>query len=328
MRIAGALVQIQGYPTGSSVEFKTQGLTDSTGTFLIKNVPWGIYTMTASANGYLPITYYNVHVGDSFDPKTTTVVFGLTATLDWDADGLTDSQEQQLGTDPYGYQKWAVIATGGYTDLTWQTNFENQADEACRVLHGLGVDDAHMYYMSFATVKRDADKDRKNDIDALTTKANIQYALQTWLASKSDADDRVFIYLVDHGGYYSNTQIGYFCIGNEVLDDTELDAWANSVVCHNMTFVIDCCNSGYFLSDLTDGGTLTNRLAIAASDMITGTLTYQDWTLFSHTFFQSLASGESMEGAFNLAYTNACYMSHNREIPMMSDPLPYLDFWL
>ena len=224
----------------------------------------------------------------------------LPPTQDSDNDGLPDDEELQLGTDPSGYKKWAVMVVGGFTDLLAQENFENQADEATKALNSRGFTDSSIYFLNFASAERDSDGDNRNDVDALSSRATLQYALSTWLAGVSDADDLTFVYLLDHGGFYL-PDIAYFVIGEETVTETDLDQWLFPVSCHNMTIMFDCCNAGYFIDELTDDPSRHDRMVVCAANSESASSTYDDFTMFSYPFFQEIANGQSIEDAYLVA---------------------------
>lgn len=329
LMIEGALFEI--------LELGKSAYTDETGYASISNVAVGLYTMRITALGYVINTRYDVGIPTwGEEGREVWRYFPMVPTDDTDGDGLTDAEESSLGTDPFASREWAVVVCGGVNDAS-QGNFESQCDEAAVTLHGRGLSDSEIYYTSLTTKKRDPDADGKNDVDALTTKASVQYAIETWMATNSDADDLTFVYFVDHGGVVPSTETAYFQIGSEVMYDYELKAWTDVVVCHNMTIVIDCCESGYWQDDLTDYSTRQDRVVITATDDIGIAYTYYDgtvflstWTMFSHPFFVEIAGGASIEDAWYVAKLYAYVNSPPRvpQISLMYDWDPASDVYL
>ena len=312
VRIAGATLTI--------LELGKSAVSDEDGYATIRNIVGGTYTMRVTADGYYTNTRYEVRVGWFMEnPNYRYFAMDSQPDVDSDGDGLTDREEAQLGTDPNGVGKWAVLAIGGYTDQTWQDEFEYQADEAFRVLRSKGLTGTSIYYLDMTTSKRDADGDRRDDVDGLATKASVRYALETWLAGKADADDIVFIYLIDHGDVVPGTEVGEFIIGTEYVQDVELQAWLKPVACHNMTVVLEFCNAGYFSADLTDEPDEQNRLIVMASDKYSGTVTSGEGMLFSGLFFSYVASGMSLDDSAYKAKSVVQSQSGGRQVPMVTD---------
>lgn len=236
---------------------------------------------------------------------------------DSDNDGIPDQVEVAQGTDPYAVGKWAVVFSGGgaYYDST-QLPFEWQIDQATMTLHQFGFTDASIRELSLTKSYSDPDNDGINDIDMTSSRANLQSSL-AWVAANSDADDVVFILLVDHGDYVGNN--GRFQIGSEYVMDYEFASWVAPISSRLMTVVIDCCNSGMWIDDLAGPG----RMVFTATN--SGGTTMAGWpfsgTYFSEPFFKAIAQGSSLEDSFQYAcqMIQENWASRMSQYPVMSD---------
>jgi hypothetical protein len=138
-----------------------------------------------------------------------------------------------------------------------------------------------------------------DDIALPTTLANVAATFTNWGANP----DRLFIYLVDHGGDSSGR--GYFRLNSsEVLTATDLGHWIDAIqtrYSNDVTVVIDCCESGSFLASLKYSGpgkrvVLTACAANEPTYFVAGGL-----VSFSEAFFSGLMLQLSAGDAFAVA---------------------------
>jgi len=147
----------------------------------------------------------------------------------------------------------AIIIAGGYgkTDYLW-TNTDYMADMAFNTLLYRGFSKENIHYLSCVT-KQDSDGNGldDDDVDLQSTLANAALTF-TKLVSRQRRPVRVPCGSRRHAGRCSRRVV---VKTNEYLSATQLDQWLDAIqdtYSNNVTVVIDCCNAGSFLNDLTD----------------------------------------------------------------------------
>ena len=191
----------------------------------------------------------------------------------------------------------AVVIAGraSSTDPVWPTT-QYLANYGYNALRYRGYGRENMRYLS-PVMGADVDGDGlANDIAALSTRANVADALTNWVGNA----DKLFVYLVDHGGV--NEGLGFFRLSPaETISATELNGWLTALQERwgtEVTLVIDCCNSGSFLSSLSYAGA-AKRVVIASCGADEPTVFVSGGLVsFSEAFFSGLMLGLSAGDAF------------------------------
>lgn len=199
-------------------------------------------------------------------------------------------------------KRWAVIVCGGCAGGPQQEDFENQIAETYTTLLSLGFSSADIYYLDIIT-PRDVTGDGVNDVDAYSSKSNVQYAITSWLKSRSDSNDLCFVYLVNHGGdggyfYLDSNNDGDIGDPGDYIRDYELDSWLDQVTYNILVFVLEACYSGDFIDNLSQASRIV--VTSADGDHPAGPDPGTDWPAFSHTFIPNLVS-HCVSDAFNIA---------------------------
>lgn len=194
----------------------------------------------------------------------------------------------------------ALIIAGRVSsgDTLWPTT-DYLADNAYTTLRYRGFTKENIHYLS-PEPGQDVDGDGNlDDIDGESTFAQAAYAFTNVVATA----DRLFVYLVDHGGNSSGN--GYFRLNaSETITAAQLDTWLDDLQDRTgapVTVVLDFCYAGSFLNALTYHG-LATRIVIAACDadqpsyFVAGGL-----VSFSGAFFTGVMLGYDILQCFNSA---------------------------
>jgi len=169
----------------------------------------------------------------------------------------------------------------------------------------------NIYYLN-VDKWRDVTGDGTNDVDKLSTKENIQYAIDTWMVGRADSNDLCLFYLFDHGVGWPFWEImnnellkriiwthSYITVDsdragstNSKIFDYEINEWLEDVQCDRLTVLVEACYVGHFIDSLANLN--KKRISIASTDFYDSASGETGWDLpsFSFTFFNILSSGE------------------------------------
>jgi PKD repeat protein len=194
----------------------------------------------------------------------------------------------------------AIVIAGlrSFDDPLWPVN-DYLGNLAYNTLLYRGYSKQNIRYLN-PLPGRDVDGNgQPDDISLTTTLANVASTFTNWARNP----DRLFIYMVDHGGASSGE--GYFRLNaSEILTASQLDAWLGTIqsqYSNNVVMVIDSCESGSFLAPLRYTGP-GQRTVITACG--TNEPTYYlagGLVSFSDAFFGGLLIGLDLENSFLLA---------------------------
>ena len=96
----------------------------------------------------------------------------------------------------------------------------------------------------------DLDGDGIADYHYAATKSNVVSVFNN-LANQLTADDHLFVYVIDHGGWIDGTKTAYLWLwNNEKLYDTELAKIIDNIPAGYMSFLLGQCYSGGFIDNL------------------------------------------------------------------------------
>jgi hypothetical protein len=195
---------------------------------------------------------------------------------------------------------YAIIVVGtsrnpifGYDTIFDFTN--NAGNHAFLVLLKLGFTKDDIFYLN-PRIDQDVDGDGNstNDIDAISNLANFDFAMQL-AKQKVNSNVPLILYLVDHG--YDDG----FCL-NENTDLTagSLSSYINdirlSTGCNDIIIIIDACQSGSFIDNLSAQGTIV--ITSTSSDQFAY---FPGLSVFSAPFWVSISAQSSLGEAFNFA---------------------------
>ena len=257
--------------------------------------------------------------GTNFPASPTSTVYraGITSScIDvleaWDSeDRLGRAYVNVIGAEEVARSGKAIIVAGRKSadDPLWPTT-DYLADLAFNTLLYRGYGKQHIRYLS-PIINQDVDGNGQmdDDIDLKTTLANAALTFTNWAIGA----DRLFVYLVDHGGNSSGT--GYFRLNefDETLTAAKLGVWLDDLqnaYTTTVTVLIDCCYAGSFLDKLAYTG-VASRIVIAACGTNEPTYFLAGGSVsFSGAFFGGVMRGDNVEQAWVVA-SNAMFGYQN-----------------
>ncbi|MFH0908258.1 MAG: choice-of-anchor Q domain-containing protein [bacterium] len=191
-----------------------------------------------------------------------------------------------------------IAGTKGGEDPLWPAT-DYLANNAYNILLYRGYGKENVQYLS-QDPSRDIDGDgAADDIDLTATMANAQTTFTNWVGNAN----KLFVYLVDHGGD-SGTN-GYFRLnGGETLTGSVLDGWLDAIqnaYTTEVTVVLDFCNAQVLANELSYTG-IAQRIVIASSG--TNEPAYflaNGLVSFSDAFFGGVLMGQDVYTAYEQA---------------------------
>jgi len=222
----------------------------------------------------------------------------------WDGDErLGRAYLNVIGAQAVATAGKALIIAGrtSDSDTLWPAT-DYLADTAFTTLRYRGFSKENIHYLS---PEPDQDVDGDGDFDDIDGASTFALAEDAFTNSVNGVagTDRLFVYLVDHGGNASGN--GYFRLsGTETITAAQLDAWLDNLqnTYHtHVTVLLDFCYAGSFLDELTYSGDAP-RIVVAAcgtnqpSYFVAGGL-----VSFSGAFYSGLLLGYDVMSCFTLA---------------------------
>ncbi len=216
-------------------------------------------------------------------------------------------------------QNWALIVAGttGPDDKNREQE-DLQTAEAYDCLLQRSYLPDHIYYVHWNT--------SRTGVDNATSKETVRYAITTWLKERSDSNDIIFMYFLDHG-WTMYGEFWYFGVGGRdyqhSIEASEFYEWLSVLSYGKLFFVIEACFCGFLIDFLS----APNRIIVTSTDAYT--YSHNDLStppylpIFSHKFFQCLMQKKSVGKAFNEAYW-AVMNSSWVQFPLLDDNGDYI----
>jgi hypothetical protein len=181
----------------------------------------------------------------------------------------------------------AIIVAGGGTGAASPTfgTIEFLADTAYKTFLARDIPKDHIYYLH-PNPPHDADGDSLDDVSALATAANLQYAIETWAlnlvdtsTTDSPAQTPLSVYVAAPGAS------DYFKInGSENVTSSNLDTYftnlyngiigkygpLNAPTYYPINIILESRQCGTFVNDLTGSGKIPGRFVFSATGDIIG----------------------------------------------------------
>ncbi len=216
-------------------------------------------------------------------------------------------------------QNWGLIVAGttGAGDGC-RSQEDLQTAEAYSVLLTRSYQADHVYYVHWNTTRP--------GVDNATSKATVRYAITAWLKARSDSNDVIFMYFLDHG-WTTYGETWHFGVGGRTSDKSisgsEFSTWLSQLTYGKLFFVMEACFSGLLIEAIS----APNRIVATATDAFTPSANDAQnppyLPIFSHAFFQSLMQMKSVGNAFNDAYQTVLDRGVNQH-PLLDDNGDYV----
>ncbi len=245
---------------------------------------------------------------------------------------LTEEMQNAVGNT------YVVILSGGYNKYSNYARYWNDCSflfktlrnrfgipqENFRILISDGTNpaaDMHVGY-SFVSSNTDLDGDGIDDTGYAATKANLTSVLQS-LANTLTTEDRLFLYVIDHGGSDDNISSSYICLWNEEkIYDYELATLLNSFNVKSMNIVMGQCFSGGFIDNLQGANRIISTACTGSQSSWGNSALGYDYFVYNWTAAINEKTPSSvsvvadvnddgfvtMNEAFNYSYANSYYL--------------------
>ncbi len=206
-------------------------------------------------------------------------------------------------------QSAAIIIAGDRSDHEFQTQIMYGADQVYNVLvNDRGFMASRVYYLGSLM------GGSHPNVNAISSYANIQYALTTWASANVDSSHGLLIYLFDHGGS------GGMAIPGGTLYAASVNGWLNilegSKSLTRVIIVYEACESGSFIPTLSKA----NRIVVSSTDATNSAWPSVDWAYFSESFWGSIANGNTIGDAFVAGWYNVEKNGHyTNQFPLIDD---------
>lgn len=203
------------------------------------------------------------------------------------------------------------LRTGNHPEGDKQAQINYGCNKVFQILRNVDYSGDRIYYLN-PWSPQDVDGDGLNDIDASSSSANLQWAIETWASSRVGPSEPLFLYLFDHGGTNS------FCIDasstsnpppppyppppGDRLSSTQLASWLNNLeeaTNAPIHVIYTACHSGSFIDELSSTGrvTVTSCRGFESCSLAPD----GNWEAFSQPFWLQIESGHSVGWSFDSA---------------------------
>jgi hypothetical protein len=209
-----------------------------------------------------------------------------------------------------------ILVTGKMKDDDpLQSNMYNVTDAVYRLFLAHGYTGDRIYYLA-PDAERDIDEDGTNDVDAVSSRASLEYAITGWAQGILTADQPLTLYLMDHGGYdvfYLNYVKSATSLSVETITPLDLNNWLDELEAvktggkgekrgttesMKMNVIIEACHSGSFINESPQKISKPGRVVVASTGAYPIAYASQTGAVFSDAFVAALERGMSLYSSF------------------------------
>jgi uncharacterized repeat protein (TIGR01451 family) len=188
-----------------------------------------------------------------------------------------------------------IVAGRLRQDDPLQANIHHVTTATYRLARANGCTGEQIYYLA-TDPTIDADGDGAADVDALSTKANLEQAITEWAAGRVGPDNPFTLYLMDHGGYDK-----FYLDGQtETLTPGDLDGWLTDLETATgvqVSVIVEACHSGSFI-DPVQTVSQDGRVVMASTGPNALAYASQTGASFSDVLLNALGQGQALGMAF------------------------------
>ena len=178
---------------------------------------------------------------------------------------------------------YAIIVVGRNDEWLSQQYIDLTAEFVYQCLKKRGFSDDRILYLNPRLIEK---------VDMLTSKQNLTYAFEL-VKQNLSVNKPLLLYLIDHARNNEFLLNGF----EEVLTADELDSLLDSLTGYEITVIIEACNSGSFIDELSEQG----RIIVTSTSASSNALLEKTGATFSRYFFNAIAKGKSIAEAFEEA---------------------------
>ncbi len=159
-----------------------------------------------------------------------------------------------------------------------------------------GFKDNQIYILHYED-SVDVDSWGGNDVDAIATPNNLEYAIQNWAVSRADSGTKLYLVFTDHGN------VDWYPMAGPT-DSSGITPWGldlylnnfmNATHAESIFIVINACHSGSFISHLSG----SSRVLITSTNATTNTIYAPGFPYFGYDIWTYLKLGYDFADAFD-----------------------------
>lgn len=230
-----------------------------------------------------------------------------------------------------------ILVTGKMMeDDPLQPNLYGVTDAVYRLFLTNGYTGARIYYLA-PDAYRDIDQDGVNDVDAVSNRANLEYAITGWAKETLTGDQALTLYMMDHGGYdvfYLNYTEHETSLDVQTITPLDLSNWLDELEAASsgrrragqgateagmkINVVIEACHSGSFINEAPQKISKPGRVVVASTGAYPAAHASTTGAVFSDAFVAALGRGMSLYASFAEA-RRATQEAYPSQTPWLDD---------